>query len=518
MPKTIAMPRPIGATLLVFLLTLLAVAFALPAASVAAPEGSGEPLTLSPATGGLPKTTVGTQSSAQEFDVANNGGEGVDIGSVKLEAGDTSDFNLGSNCGGTLSPGQHCTLWITFVPSSVGEKQATLAIHFNDGRPDQLLALSGSAVSPQLAFTPDTYDFGIRWVNSGSDTTFQLANTGEAPVQVGNLDVIGDSGSFGTGSSDCWGRWLQPSETCAVQVWFNPHDTVAYSAQLRANTNGFSFTADLSGAGGRAIVEPSSNPVDFGSAAVGTFSPVRAITLTNSGDLPGAFFIAVIAGGASGSFDLVDEDCTSTPVMPAASCTVNVRFSPQGVGVKSARLALFGEGEGGTMVMLTGAGTASATPAMTLMPSSIDFGRQTIGTKSSGHYLSFHNDGAAPVELGSAAIVGDDLDQFKLAGDTCSGTILAAGGECLLRVRFTPDSTGAKAATLRIDGEEGALSASLAGLGIARRGVKSSGGSRHPNRLQRRFRHGTALSVSSARCYAHRCRMTVSPRAIAKGD
>ena len=169
MPKTIAMPRPIGATVLALLLALATAVLILPAASVAAPEGGGEPLTLSPSSGAFPKTTVGTQSPMRAFDVANAGGESVEVGSVKLEAGDTSEFNLGSDCGGTLNPGQRCTLWIAFTPGSVGEKQATVAIHFNDGHPDQLLELSGTSVPPQLAFDPSSYDFGLQRVNYGTE-------------------------------------------------------------------------------------------------------------------------------------------------------------------------------------------------------------------------------------------------------------------------------------------------------------------------------------------------------------
>ena len=164
------------------------------------------------------------------------------------------------------------------------------------------------------------------------------------------MDILGGSNAFGANANDCWSRWLQPSETCSVQIYFNPHDTVPYSAQIRASYNGYSFTADLSGTGGRAIVEASPNPADFGSATAGAADSTRTINVTNSGDLPAGFFIAVIAGGDSGSFHLVDESCTSAPVMPSGSCAVHVRFTPQGAVSKSARLALFGDDDGGAMV------------------------------------------------------------------------------------------------------------------------------------------------------------------------
>ncbi len=506
------MPRPIGAAVLSLLIALAAAALIAPTASLAAPEGSGQ-LAFSPASLTFPKTTVGNQAQAQDLVVTNEGEAETWVESVSIEGGDASQFNLSwSNCNTTLYAGQKCTLSIGFVPSSVGEKQATAVVRFGGTQVEA--ALAGSSVAPQLQFTPPSHDFGIHWTHSGSDTWLQLANAGEAAVQVNNLDIVGDSSIFGTGSSDCWGRWLQPGETCGVQVWFNPQDTVGYSAQLRASSNSYSFTADLSGTGGRAILEAEANPVGFGAVPVGAAGATRAITLVNSGNLPGSFFIAVIAGGDSGSFDLLDENCTGAPVMPGAGCTINVRFDPQSAGARSARLALFGEGDGGTMVMLSGEGVA---PIATLAPAGLDFGRQTVGTRSSGHFLTVANDGSAPLKLSGAAIVGADLDQFLLAGDTCTGTVVAPGEECLLRIRFAPDSTGAKAATLRVAGGAGVLTASLSGVAVANRGTVSSAVTYHPRRKRHRFRHGAQLSVVGANCQANHCRVAVSRRLRVKG-
>jgi hypothetical protein len=520
MPRKAVTPRPTAATALALLLALATAALAFPAAGLSAPGGSGEPLVVSPPSAAFPATTVGTHSPVQELDVANETGEGVSIGSVSIEGADSPDFGLDFSgppiCGGSLDPGKHCALRIRLSPNSAGEKQATVAIHFSDGRPDQLVALTGTAVPAQLEFAPPSHDFGVHWVNSGADTTLQLTNSGEAGVQVNGVDVLGDSNNFGTGSSDCWGRWLQPGETCSVQVWFNPRDVVAYSAQLRASVNGASFTAELSGAGGRAVLEPSSNPASFGSASAGTAGSIRTISLTNTGNLPGTFFIAVIAGGDAGSFQLLDESCTAAPVMPSASCTAHVRFDPQGAGVKSARLALFGDGDGGgTMVVLTGVGVA---PSMTLGPASLDFGKRVVGSRNAGHYFTVRNAGHAPLELYGAFMAGSDLDQFALAGDGCTGNVLGVGEECLLRVRFTPDSPGAKTATLRIASDAGSLSAALTGVAFARRAATSRASSHHPRRLRHRFRHGSGLGIARARCRAHRCRAAVSSHLGVEGD
>jgi hypothetical protein len=232
---------------------------------------------------------------------------------------------------------------------------------------------SAEPEAPQLVFEPGSYDFGLQQVNSGSDqANLQLRNVGSEPAQVNSLELTGPGTEAFWFNSNCFGMNLQPNETCSVQMNFSPHEMREYAAQLRADSGPYSFTANLTGEGGRAIFEPGFNPTDFGVAAVGSPGTTREITLSNTGNLPGGVFIAVIAGGAVGSFQLLDENCTGHPLAPRATCTLQVRFRPLSEGVKTATLGLFGEQEGGTQVILTGVGTAPApppAPASTVSPS-----------------------------------------------------------------------------------------------------------------------------------------------------
>jgi len=216
----------------------------------------------------------------------------------------------------------------------------------------------GEPPAPQLAFEPGSYDFGLRQVNSGNDqTTMQLRNVGEAPAPVYALQLNGGSGAFWLGQSDCYGRTLNPNESCYIQVNFGPNDAVPFSAQLRAESEaGTSFTAALSGEGGRARIGTAIDPTNFGAVAVGSAGVTKVIDVTNTGNYPGGSFIAVIAGGAVGSFQLLDENCTGIPLMPGATCNVVVRFQPISTGAKTARLGLFGDSEGGAQITLTGVG------------------------------------------------------------------------------------------------------------------------------------------------------------------
>jgi hypothetical protein len=212
---------------------------------------------------------------------------------------------------------------------------------------------------PQLAFEPGSYDFGLQEANrSNSQTNFQLRNVGSVPAPVYSINVVGSgSGAFWTGNSDCLNHPLEPNQTCSVQVNFGPYDAVPFSAQLRASSDaGTSFTAELSGEGGRPALTAATNPTNFGSVPVDSGGVVRTIDVTNLGNMPGGAFIAVISGGAVGSFHLLDENCTGVPLSPAATCNLQVSFDPISTGAKTARLFLAGDGEGGAQITLTGVG------------------------------------------------------------------------------------------------------------------------------------------------------------------
>jgi len=340
----------------------LVAAIALPASAQAAEEAA---LSFSPSPVGFGKTTVGAEAQGQAVDVHNVSGAGVAVDQALVEGVDAGEFKLtGGNCG-WIEADQHCSLWVSFAPTGAGAKAAALVVKLKEA-PEQSVPLSGEAVPVQLAFTPGSHDFGIQRVNRGEGSaTLQLFNVGEAAAQLGSVGIEGvDRNNFWTNGGDCWGgRWLQPGESCNAQVGFNPWETVAYEAELQASAYGTTFGAPLSGFGGRAQVEPASNPIDFGPVPVGSAGPVKTIVLTNDGNLPGNFFIAVIAGGSVGSFQLIDEGCTAAPIEPGGSCTARIRFVPQTMGSKTARLALFGEDDGGTMVMLSGEGVAAAPEA-----------------------------------------------------------------------------------------------------------------------------------------------------------
>jgi hypothetical protein len=331
-------------------------------------SAAGPELSLSPSPVSFGKATVGEESNALPVELLNGGDTGVSYEGSALEGEDNAAFKVGGSDCGWIEAGQHCTVWLTFSPGSAGEKNTVLVVHTKEG-PETTVALTGTAAGPQLSYGPPSLDFGIQRINESRSQSLQLTNSGEAPVRLGSTGIEGgDSGNFWISSNDCWGgRRLEVGESCSIQVNFNPWQIDEYEAAVTAYAAGVPFGAALRGTGGEAILAPAANPVEFGAAAVGGEGSVRTIALANEGNLSGAYFIAVIAGGDVGSFQLIHENCTGDPIAPGASCLARVRFDPVGVGRKVARLAMFGESGGGTMVFLEGEGepaaSRSASPA-----------------------------------------------------------------------------------------------------------------------------------------------------------
>ena len=476
-------------------------------------SGNGVVRELTPTLAQLdfPATTVGNPGGQQQLEVKNTGDLPVAINNVFIDGTNGSDFNQNNNCGGQLDPGKSCNVNVSFWPGGTGGRSATLHVSSDATRNDETIDLGGTGAAPSLSFEPASYDFGLQRVNNGpAQANFLVRNTGAAAVQVNSIDIVGPgSNAFWTGFSSCFGNALQPNDTCTVQVNFGPQDTIPYAAQLRAGTNNVHFTADLTGQGGRANVIGSPNPADFGSATTGQQGATRTITLTNTGDLPGGFFVAVVSGGDVGSFKLLHEDCTGSPLNPSASCTAQVRFQPDSAGPKVAQLSFFGDQDGGAQVNLTGVGVD---PQASLTPESHDFGRQALGTSSRAEAFALTNQGTTPLRLSGASIVGADADQFRLAADDCTDVTLPAGARCAVQVRFAPDAGGARSARLRLTGDGGTVSASLTGAGVARTKTGVSFRWRHALRP-----HGGALVAGSAGCHSSsRCRL--SARALLLGD
>ncbi|MGH9640847.1 MAG: choice-of-anchor D domain-containing protein, partial [Terriglobales bacterium] len=105
----------------------------------------------------------------------------------------------------------------------------------------------------------------------------------------------------------------------------------------------------------------------------------------------------------------------------------------------------------------------NAAPAVSLSPSSIQFGSLPVGVASQPSTVLLRNMGSAPLTISSIGITGDFSET-----DNCSPGV-AADGSCTLAVTFTPTQTGTRSGSITIqDNAAGSPhSVALAGTGAA---------------------------------------------------
>jgi surface antigen len=110
----------------------------------------------------------------------------------------------------------------------------------------------------------------------------------------------------------------------------------------------------------------------------------------------------------------------------------------------------------------------TATPTMSVTPSSLSFGNQKVGTSATNLPVMVQNAGSGSLAVPSASISGTNASDFTVS-NSCTNT-LSTGQSCQMQVGFTPGSTGSRSATLTIlsSGASGSpQTVALSGQGIS---------------------------------------------------
>jgi hypothetical protein len=191
--------------------------------------------------------------------------------------------------------------------------------------------------------------------------------------------------------------------------------------------------------------------LNFGSLAAGQMSEPQTVTLTNVG----ATAVMITSIAASTNFSETNT-CPGTLVTgtgTGSSCTINVTFAPQVTGSLSGTLTVTYTttsltGPQTVTATLTGTGTGSAS-TLTVVPTSLTFAQQALGTTSPAQSVTVTNTGATTVNFTQIAASGDFVVVSTGKFCTTDGG-LAAGASCTISVTFTPTVAGIRSGTLTL--------------------------------------------------------------------
>jgi uncharacterized repeat protein (TIGR03803 family) len=195
----------------------------------------------------------------------------------------------------------------------------------------------------------------------------------------------------------------------------------------------------------------------FGNQIVGIPTSPQALTLTNNGNLPLTITSIQITGVNSSDFS-ESNNCPSS-LSAAASCTINVTFTPAALGNRTASVSVTDNAPGSPQALaLSGIGVA---PAITLSPSSLTFPSQYVGTTGLPQNVTLSNTGVSAVTISSVTTSAD------FAATSGCGNMVQPGISCSIGVFFDPTTSGTRSGTLTVvdNGSATPQTVALTGMG-----------------------------------------------------
>jgi hypothetical protein len=379
--------------------------------------------------------TVGSRSEPQTVLLRNMGSSPLTISSITT----TGDFAETDTCGNSVPAASSCTFSVTFTPTAAGIRSGSILIQDNAAGSPHIISLGGGP-APTVVLTPPSLTFFAQQVGTSSATqTVTLANSGNAALNIGSIQTAGDY--FQTNTCPAT---LAASSSCTISVTFTPTASGTRSGSLTINDTALDSPqiVNITGTGSVisapiASVEPKS--LTFQGQQVGTSSAVQTVTLTNTGTA------ALTISSLQSSGDYTQTNTCPTTLAPSASCTVNITFTPKAIGARTGILTIGDNAQGSPQtVNLSGTGSATSAPIVTMTPTSLVFSDQQVGTSSAVRTVTITNTGTAALTISSLQSSGDYAQT-----NTCP-TTLAASSACTITVKFTPTASGTRNGTLNI--------------------------------------------------------------------
>jgi len=273
---------------------------------------------------------------------------------------------------------------------------------------------------------------------SGPQNTV-LTNSGTTALAITSVTIAGANNGDFSQNNNCPAS-LGVGDFCTINVTFTPTATGARNAAVSiADTAPNSpQTVALSGTGTQSVVTLSPANLNFGFQTVGVTSQPQSVMLSTNGTLNISSIVI--------RPPFAQANNCGTVLPPGGHCLINVTFTPSVVGPQNGTLTISDDGQGSPQtVPLSGSG---AEPAITISPTSLNFGIQTLGMTSSPQGTTLTNSSQVPLIITSIQIIGANIGDFA-ENNNCPSS-LAPQNSCQVTVTFTPTATGPRTAAVRV--------------------------------------------------------------------
>jgi hypothetical protein len=302
------------------------------------PPPHGGSISLSQSTYDFGDVTIGAATPSTDITLTNDGTSSITINSINLTGSDTSQYSQTNNCPTTLNTNSTCTIHISFQPTTIGAKSATLSVSASAGSPTTGLSgngvSSGSIPSASLNPIPSSFNFGdtdVPYASTPQLITF--TNTTSQDITINSIR-FSDPTKFNWDYSDLMcvgGMIVEPNEKCTIHAYFIARSIGISTGTLTISYNsGSSVNVGLSGTG-------------TGSSLSGNVDLlVTSFRAPGAGDGGGTTITAVVKNAGSdsvGSFDVkgyvgsrVVASQTVSGLAAGASTSVSLSFNARSVG------------------------------------------------------------------------------------------------------------------------------------------------------------------------------------------
>jgi len=180
---------------------------------------------------------IGSTSAAQVTTLQNIGHSTLVITNIAVAGTNPGDFAQTNNCGVTLAPGSSCTFVVTFTPTAIGNRSATLNIFDNAGGSPQHVGLGGIGIGPMATLNPTSLSFGNQSVGTTSGAKgLELKNTGNSTLTVSSIAINGTNTADFAQTNNCPSS-LPPGAHCNISVNFSPTRIGTRTASLNVSDN-----------------------------------------------------------------------------------------------------------------------------------------------------------------------------------------------------------------------------------------------------------------------------------------
>jgi hypothetical protein len=313
-------------------------------------------------------TDFGNATVTRTFTIYNQGNTLLNIGTITFSGANAAEFSVTTAPASPVGAFSNTTFVVTFAPTAVGTRTATISIPNNDANENPYtFAIQGTGVAQEIDIqgnaitiadadtTPTTADW-TDYSTVALQRTFTIKNTGNLVLTLGGITFSGTNATdFSVTSSP--GTSVPAFSSRTMVVTFNPAGVGTRTATINivnndANENAYDFA--LQGTGGIPEINirsqygvdiadgdttPSStDQTDFGNVSMDGGTVTINVIIQNLGSGAMSIGAASFTGANASNFAIVSAPAST--IAAGGSSRFKISFTPTTIGVKTATFSI----------------------------------------------------------------------------------------------------------------------------------------------------------------------------------